>query len=213
MQRLSIAIASSLLIMRTDRPVVIDDEPDSTDDEDEDEDEAEATRGGIDPSSAEQDANPYSALLTQDTDPELCKPIIPSSPERWYDVEAGCYVEEPLLGLEPKAQEGLAASTPTHDHGHSLHHSPRPPHHQIGQHDNDKNTQSTSEEPAPHSLPKPLDEDGGGESGENVSDLERDMLLAFEEQEKSSSATTLSSPQPPCRYTKQSSPQIDREDD
>jgi len=66
--------------MRTDRPVVIDDdEPDSTD---EDEDEAEATRGGADPSSAQQDANPYSALLTQDTDPELCKPIIPSSPER-----------------------------------------------------------------------------------------------------------------------------------
>jgi hypothetical protein len=51
--------------MRTDRPVVIDDdEPDSTDDEDEDEDEAEATRGGADPSSAQQDANPYGALLT-----------------------------------------------------------------------------------------------------------------------------------------------------
>jgi hypothetical protein len=58
-----------------------------------------------------------------------------------------------------------------------------------------------------------LDEDGGGDSGENVCDLERDMLLAFEEQEKSSSATALSSPQPPCRYTEQSSPQIDQEDD
>ena len=92
--------------MHTDRPVIIDDdEPDSTDDEDEDEDkdEAEATRGGVDPSSTEQDANLYSALLTQDTDPELCKPIIPSSPERWYNVEAGCYVdEELLLGLKPK---------------------------------------------------------------------------------------------------------------
>jgi len=146
--------------------------------------------------------------IEEDVDPELCKPIIPSSPERWYDVEAGCYVhEEPLLCLEPKGQEGSAASTSVHDHGHSLHHSPRPPHHQIGQHDNDKNTQSTSEEPAPYSLPKPLD------SGENVSDLERDMLLAFEEQEKSSSATALSSPQPPCRYTEQPSPQIDQEDD
>jgi len=39
------------------------------------------------------------------------------------------------------------------------------------------------------------------------------MLLAFEEQEKSSSATALSSPQPPCCYTEQSSPQIDQEDD
>jgi hypothetical protein len=120
--------------MRTDRLVVIDDdELDSTDDEDEDEDEAkaEATRGGVDPSSAEQDANPYSALLTQDTDPKLCKPIIPSSPKQWYDVEASCYVDE---------EERLAASTPAYDHGHSLHYSLRPPHHQIGQHDNDKNT-------------------------------------------------------------------------
>jgi len=57
-----------------------------------------------------------------------------------------------------------------------------------------------------------LDKDRG-HSGENVSDLERDMLLAFEEQEKSSSATALSSPQPPCRYTEQLSPQIDQEDD
>ena len=50
--------------MHTDRLVVIDDdELDSTDDEDEDE-EAEATCGSVDPGSAEQDANPYSALLT-----------------------------------------------------------------------------------------------------------------------------------------------------
>ena len=49
---------------------------------------------------------------------------------------------------------------------------------------------------APHSLPKPLDEDGGGESEENVSELEMDMLLAFEEQEKSSSATAPSSARP-----------------
>jgi hypothetical protein len=33
------------------------------------------------------------------------------------------------------------------------------------------------------------------------------MLLAFEEQEKSSSATAPGSPQPPCLYTKQSHPQ------
>jgi hypothetical protein len=155
--------------------------------------------------------NLYSALLTQDTDPELCKPIILSSPERWYNVEASCYVDEEPL--EPKGQEGLAASTPAHDHSHSLHHSPRPPHHQIGQHNNNENTRSTSEELAPHSLPKPLDKDGRGDSSENVSDLERDMLLAFEEQEKSSSATALSSSHPPCCYTKQLSLQIDQEDD
>jgi hypothetical protein len=58
---------------------------------------------------------------------------------------------------------------------------------------------------------KPLDEDGGGGSEGNVSELERDMLLAFEEQEKSSSATAPSSPQPPRRYTEQSHPRIDQE--
>jgi hypothetical protein len=141
---------------------------------------------------------------------ELSKPIDPSDHEAWYDVEAGCYVEEELpLGLEPE-QECLA-STPVHDHSHSRYHSPRPLHDWIGQYDDDGNTQRTSEEPAPHSLPKPLDEDGGGGSEENVSELERDMLLAFEEQEKSSSATAPSSPQPPHRYTEQSHPRIDEQ--
>jgi hypothetical protein len=59
-------------------------------------------------------------------------------------------------------------------------------------------------------LPKPLDEDGGGGSEEKVSELERHLLLAFEEQEKSSSATAPSSPQP-HRYTEQSHPRIDQE--
>ena len=193
--------------------VIDDDESDSTDDEDEDEDEAEVIRGSVDPSSAEQDANPYSALQTQDKDPELRKPIIPSSPERRYDVDAGCYIDdEPLIGLEPRGQKGSAASILVRDHSHSLHHSPRPPHHQIGQHDNNKITQSISEEPAPRSLPKPLDVDDGGDGGENVSELERDMLMAFEEQEKSSSTTALSSPQPPCRYIEQLSSRINQED-
>jgi hypothetical protein len=89
-------------------------------------------------------------------------------------------------GLEPE-QEGLAASTPVHDHGHSRYHCPGPSHDRIGQYndddDDDRNTQRTSEEPTPYSLPKPLDEDGGGGGEENLSELERDMLLAFEEQE------------------------------
>jgi len=42
---------------------------------------------------------------------ELSKPIDPSDHEAWYDVEAGCYVDEELpLSLEPE-QEGSAAST------------------------------------------------------------------------------------------------------
>jgi hypothetical protein len=51
--------------MRIDRLVVIDDdELDSTDNEDEDEDKAKATRSSVDPSSAKQDADLYSTLLT-----------------------------------------------------------------------------------------------------------------------------------------------------
>ena len=70
---------------------------------------------------------------------ELSKPIDPSDHEAWYDVEAGCYVEEELPpGLEPE-QEGLAASTPVHDHGHSRYHSPGPSHDRIGQYDGDGN--------------------------------------------------------------------------
>jgi hypothetical protein len=141
----------------------------------------------------------------------LSKPIDPSDHEALYDVEAGCYVDEELPpGLEP-GQEGLAASTPVHDHGHSRYHSPRPSHDGIGQRDDDGNTQRTSKEPAPHSLPKPLDEEGGGGSEENVSELERDMLLAFEEQEKSSSATAPSSARPPRHSVEPSHPQIDQE--
>jgi hypothetical protein len=132
---------------------------------------------------------------------ELSKPINPSDHKAWYDVEAGCYVDEELpLGLKPE-QEGLATSTPVHDHGHSRYHSPGPSHDWIGQYNGDKNTQRTSEKPRPHTLPKPLDEDGGGKSEENISELEINMLLAFEEQKKSSSATAPSSARPHRHFT------------
>jgi hypothetical protein len=157
------------------------------------------------------EAAAVSALVDADADSAfgLSKSIDLSDYKAWYDVEASCYVDEELPpGLEPE-QEGLAASTLVHDHGHSRYHSPRPSHDRIGQHDNDGNTQRTSKELTPYSLPKPLDEEGGGGSEENVSELERDMLLAFEEQEKSSSATAPSSARPPCRFVEPSHPQID----
>jgi hypothetical protein len=80
-------------------------------------------------------------------------------------------------------------------------HSPGPSHDWIGQYNGDKNTQRTSEKPRPHTLPKPLDEDGGGKSEENISELEINMLLAFEEQKKSSSATAPSSARPHRHFT------------
>jgi len=60
---------------------------------------------------------------------EPSKLIDPSDYEAWYDVKVSCYVDEELPpGLEPE-QEGLAASTPVHDHGHSRYHSPTRPDH------------------------------------------------------------------------------------
>jgi hypothetical protein len=43
----------------------------------------------------------------------------------------------------------------------------------------------TPKEPSPHSISQLLDKGGEGWSDENISDPEKDMLLAFEEQEKS----------------------------
>lgn len=81
--------------------VLEDDELDST----EAEDEAEAASGDVDVSSVKRDA------------------IEPSGPERWYDVEAGCYIDDevpPSPGLGE--QDGLTF-TPAQDRAHSLYNS------------------------------------------------------------------------------------------
>jgi hypothetical protein len=158
--------------------IIKDNKPDSTDAED----EAEATSNDVDAIRARRDESPSSTLPNQDPASELSKPIDLSASERWYDVEAGCYINEELPpGLELDVQEGLTTSTPAQDHAPSPHHG------------NDRNTRRTLEEPTPRSLPELLDEDSSGESDDNVSELERDLLLAFEEQEKSSSVSPLSS--------------------
>jgi hypothetical protein len=96
---------------------------------------------------------------------------------------------------------------------HSRYHSPGPSHKRISQYDDDGNTQCTSEEPRPHTLPKLLDKDSRGEREENVSELEKDMLLAFEEHVKSSLATAPSSLCPHRYSTESLHPQIDKEHD
>jgi hypothetical protein len=131
--------------------IIEDNEPDSTDAED----EAEAASDDVDVDTirVQRDASLSSTLPNQDPAPELSKPIDPSASERWYDVEAGCYIDEELPpGLEPEVQEGLTTSTPAQDH-------PPSPYR-----DNDRNTQRTLEEQTPRSLLEPLDEDSGGGS-------------------------------------------------
>jgi hypothetical protein len=70
--------------------IIEDNEPDSIDAKD----EAEAASDNVDAIRAQRDASPSSTLSNQDPAFELGKPIDPSAPERWYDVEAGCYVNE-----------------------------------------------------------------------------------------------------------------------
>ena len=55
---------------------------------------------------------------------------------------------------------------------------------------------------APYALRKPLHKDSNGGSNKNVSNVERDKLLAFEEKEKSLPATTPSSTHTPLRPKK-----------
>ena len=60
----------------------------------------------------------------------LSKPIDPSDHEAWYDVEAGCYVDEELPLLPPLEQEGLA-STLAQGQPHSCYHLPGPLYNRI----------------------------------------------------------------------------------
>lgn len=81
--------------------------------EDEEPDTAEAEAGAevtdFDTGCADQDARVCDILPTQDATSELSKPIGPSGP--WYDVEAGCYVDDELRPcLGPKEQEGSTST-------------------------------------------------------------------------------------------------------
>jgi hypothetical protein len=115
--------------------IIEENEPDSIDAKD----KAEAASDNVDAIRAQRDVSLSSTLLNQD--PAFKSKPDTSAPERWYNVEAGCYIDEELpLGLGPEEQQGSAVSTPAHSHHHSSHHSPRPLHHRVGQHDNNRNT-------------------------------------------------------------------------
>jgi hypothetical protein len=93
----------------------------------------------------------------------------------------------------------------------AYHHPHRSSQNRINQNGNDGTTGGVLDEPAPYSLPQPLDENGGGGSNENATKLERDMQLAFEEQEKSSLAPAPSFPRSHHHSAELSHPQIDQD--
>jgi hypothetical protein len=73
--------------------VIEDDKPECTDAED----ETDSASDDVDASSAEREASPSTTLLSQATTSDLPKPISPADFEWWYDVEAGCFVNEEML--------------------------------------------------------------------------------------------------------------------
>ncbi|KAH7308327.1 hypothetical protein BKA65DRAFT_485675 [Rhexocercosporidium sp. MPI-PUGE-AT-0058] len=140
---------------------------------------------------------------------ELSQFADPSNREPWWDVEEGCFVYEDLHLLPSLDHEGLV-STLAQDQPPSRRHSLGVSQDQTKPHGDNRTTRSASEESAAQSLIITLGQDGGGESEESVSDLERDMQLAFEEQEELL-ATSPSSPR--CRSFESSQPPIDQDCD
>jgi hypothetical protein len=131
----------------------------------------------------------------------LSEPTDPSGHELQYDVEDQRFVDEGLRPLPLLEQEG-SVSTPTPTPAPDQpRHSQRSSQDQISQHGNDRTMPSASEEPKPYTLPA---------SSENVSELEKDLLLAFEEQDKLLSALvpTPSSPRLWHHSIEPSHPQI-----
>lgn len=101
----------------------------------------------------------------------------------------GCFVYEDLHPLPSLDHDGLA-STPAEGQPPSRRHSLGVSQDQTKPHGDNRTTRSASDESAAQSLIVTFDQDGEGESEENVSDLERDMQLAFEEQEESTSPSS-----------------------
>jgi hypothetical protein len=122
-----------------------------------------------------------------------------SGHELWYDVENQRFVDEDLCPFPFLEQEGLASTpTPTQDQSLSCHYSARLSQDQINQHGSDRTMPSASEEPTPYTLLASLSKNSEGECKEdNFSQLDKGLLLAFEEQDKllSASNPAPSSPQ------------------
>jgi len=117
---------------------------------------------------------------------ELKKPTDALSPEAQLDIESGPYVLEdcPLPALE---EDGVTSVTVAQDR-HLL---PGPLEDMIHRH-NTGDAQSVSEAPGADTLPELLNEGGGQKCANNMSELEKDMELAFQEQGELSMAAPMS---------------------
>jgi hypothetical protein len=133
---------------------------------------------------------------------DLSKPT--GAQEAWYDIEYGCHVLEDCP-LPPLEKDDLAPTVAQDNH--PLLGSPQ----RATSHHIDGNAQCISEEPGADTLPQPRREDGEYDCGNSVSELEKDMLLAFKEQDDLSRANTLNSPHPQHLSSELVQPQICQE--
>ena len=126
--------------------------------------------------------------------------------ESWWDVEEGGFVYD--LHPLPSLDHADSAFTPAQDRPPSRRHSLGVSQDQTEPHGDSTTTRSASEESEAQIIT--LDQDGAGVSEEYVPDLERDMQLAFEEQEE----LLATSPSSPHRLPFESShPPVDQDCD
>jgi hypothetical protein len=113
----------------------------------------------------------------------------------WFDVEEGCYVEEPASRLGSCEQQDVP-SAPAQNRPQTLLQSFQPLQDQISQQDIGNTTQTISAGPAPYSLPKPPDSSDDGWSEESMAKMARELGLFLGEQISILSANASSLPRP-----------------
>ena len=157
-------------------------------------DEAEGASGDVDTGRIERDASLHDTFATSELALAPTESTDASGP--WYDVEEGRYTEEPAPGLGSSEPHGVP-SAPAQAQPQTLPQSFKPLQNQTDQQGIGSITRSTWVESALHSFPKSSDSGDDGWTDENMAELEKELGLALGEQQvKSSSAGTPTSPSP-----------------
>jgi len=157
-------------------------------------DEAEGASGDVDTGRIERDASLHDTFATSELALAPTESTDASGP--WYDVEEGRYTEEPAPGLGSSEPHGVP-SAPAQAQPQTLPQSFKPLQNQTDQQGIGSITRSTWVESALHSFPKSSDSGDDGWTDEIMAELEKELGLALGEQQvKSSSAGTPTSPSP-----------------